>query len=310
MKFMGMMLLLLLSSFVAVSADEEPAKPAAPVIPGSEILLFDIDVDSAGKISLGTGLNITNQPGYDSQPRFSNDGQIIYYTRAVNGPESTQMDIYQYDLSSAKTSPYMTTAASEYSPTPIRDEPGLAVVQVDDQGDQYITLLNAEADAENRIKRYADLKQVGYFGWTYGYKVWSFVLNEAGGGDLIHMGKGKKPFELMKNVGRTFVTDKEQRVVYFVDKNTTPWRIKSKQRKLHDAIDIMALPEGVEDFTYDYSGRFWAGQNNTLMVSTDQKTWQKVKTFELPGLGNISRVTTNPEANKIAIVFAEKNHNE
>ena len=60
MKFMGMMLLLLLSSFVAVSADKEPAKPAAPVIPGSEVLLFNINQSADGQLLVQERTSATN----------------------------------------------------------------------------------------------------------------------------------------------------------------------------------------------------------------------------------------------------------
>jgi len=79
-----------------------------PVMPGHEILLFEIKQNKTGSLELSTGKNISNHPGYDSQPRFSNDGRILYYTRSVEttiidknsdkqAPES-QTDIYQYNV--------------------------------------------------------------------------------------------------------------------------------------------------------------------------------------------------------------------
>ena len=293
------------------SEEKAPETKPAPGIPGNEIWLFDISESAAGELKLSAGKNITNHPGYDSQPRFSKDGQVIYYTRAVKSEKGSQMDIYEYHVTSGKTSPYMTTPESEYSPTVGYEEPGLTVVQVDSKGDQYVVSLNKDAPAADQMKRFSDLKQVGYFNWTGGHKWWGFVLNDTGGGDLYHMGKSKQPKMLIKNVGRTFVTDATGKLVYFVDKNTTPWRIKSRQRKLHESIDVMALPPGVEDFTIDSKGRFWAGQDNKLLVSNDQKSWKEVKSFTAADLQHgISRLTTHPNADKIAIVFAENTNTE
>lgn len=284
-------------------------KTVAPV-PGNEIWLFDINEDAAGELTLSVGKNITNYPGYDSQPRFSVDGQVVYFTREIRSDQGSQTDIYEYHLTSGKISPYMSTAESEYSPTIGFEEPGLSVVQVDSNGDQYVVLLDKDAAEAEQVKRFSDLKQVGYFNWSGGHKWWGFVLNDAGGGDLYHMGRSKQPTKLVENVGRTFVTDVTNQLVYYVDKNTTPWRIKSRQRKLHESKDVMALPPGVEDFTVDSKGRFWAGSNNTLMISTDLKTWQKVKTFTTPELQGITRLSTDLNASKIAIVFAEKTTSE
>ena len=203
----------------------------------------------------------------------------------------------------------MSTPESEYSPTPMPDEPGLSVVQVDDKGDQYVVLLNNKGEEGKQAKQYTDLKQVGYFNWTEDQQLWSFVLNDEGG-DLFHSDSNKQATLLSKNIGRSFITDAANTVLYYVDKNTTPWRIKSKKAKLDEAVDIMALPEGVEDFTLDAAGRFWTSDNNTLLVSTEDKTWLKVKAFELEGLSQISRLTTNPAGNQIAIVFAETSNKE
>ncbi len=297
-------------SFSLCAKDEVEAPKPVVSIPGNEIWLFDVSENDAGQLAVSAGKNITNHPGYDSQPRFSKDGQVIYYTKEVKSASGSQMDIYEYHLTSGENKPYMTTAESEYSPTLGYEKPGLSVVQVDAKGDQYVVLLNKDAPAESKVKRFFDLKQVGYFNWTGGHKWWGFVLNDAGGGDMYHIGGSKKPKMLEANVGRTFVTDATDTLLYYVDKNTTPWRIKSRQRKLHASLDVMALPEGVEDFTVDSKGRFWAGKNNVLLVNTDLKTWRPVMTFDDPKLQGISRLTTNPDADKIAIVFAEKANSE
>jgi hypothetical protein len=296
----------LLLSFNLHSEEQVTVPKTADPIPGNEIWLFDVSEGAAGELTLSAGHNITNHPGYDSQPRFSADGQVIYFTREIKSEQGSQMDIYAYHVPSGKTSPYMTTAESEYSPTIGYEKPGLSVVQVDSQGDQYVVLLDKDAPEAEQVKRFSDLKQVGYFNWTGGHKWWGFVLNDTSGGDLYHIGGSKQPTMLVENVGRTFVTDVTNQLVYYVDKNTTPWRIKSRQRKLHESKDVMALPLGVEDFTVDSQGRFWAGSNSTLMVSTDLKAWKEVKTFTSTDLQSITRLTTNPDANKIAIVFAEK----
>ena len=298
-------------AWASVSMGEDASTtPAVPALPGNEILLYEIKTNPDGLLQLGAGKNITNQPGYDSQPRFSVDGKTLYYTHAVSTESGFQMDIYQYDLNSGDTQPYMVTAASEYSPTPLLDGQGLSVVQVDAAGDQYVVWLNNQAEPEKQIKRYSDLKQVGYFNWTQDGYLWSFVLNDKNGGDLYLQGPDLEAKKLSENVGRAFITDAAGKRLYLVDKNTAPYRIHSRTAAASTATDVMPLPMGVEDFTLDSQGRFWAGRDNTLFVSTDQQRWFIVHEFNDPKLHQITRITTNPEANRIAIVFAEKNDTE
>jgi len=287
---------------------EEVATTPAPAIPGNEILLFDIKTSSGGSVSLGGGKNITNQPGYDSQPRFSADGQLIYFTRAVTTETGMQTDIYQYDLATAKIQPYLITPESEYSPTPRLDAPGISVVQVDAAGDQYVVLLDNQAKPGQQVTRYSDLKQVGYFNWTQGGHLWSFVLNETNGGDLYVQGPDLVAKKLSNNVGRSFITDATAESIHYVDKNTSPHQVL--QHAANDTfvtdVLVMTLPMGVEDFTLDSQGRFWAGRDNTLFVSTDQKRWYIVHEFHDPKLHPITPVTTDPAPKPIPSGFAEK----
>ncbi len=288
----------------AVQAEETPAEspqtPPAP--PGSEILLFDIIVDSSGTISLSTGLNVSNANGYDSQPRFSKDGQSIFYTHFNNG----QMDVFQYELANKNTQAYLATAESEYSPTPMPEKDGLSVVQVDAKGDQYLVLLNKALPEAEQVQRYSDLKQIGYFNWTLGGHLWSFVLNEQQGGDLYLQAADKKAVKITENIGRSFITDVKAENLYFVDKKSQPWSIQVINSTTKTPKHVIDLPIGVEDFTLDSKNRLWAGRDNTLFVSDDQKRWYIAQEFNNPKFHQITRVTTNAEASKIAIVFAEK----
>lgn len=287
---------------VAQGQDKEPTQIQPP---GHEILLFDIEQNTHGVLALSVGKNITGRIGYDNQPKFSDLGGLLYYTRAVSSGDGMQMDIYQYDVATGQTQAYMQTTRSEYSATPMRNSPNLSVVQVDENGDQYVVILNQSAAADQQFRRTSDLKQVGYFNWTADGGLWSFVLNDEGGGDLYLQKQGVQAAKLTANIGRALVTDSTGMYLYYVDKNTQPWRIH-KRNSAGSFEDVMPLPMGVEDFTVDSAGRFWAGRGNTLYVSTDQKRWFIITEFDDPELDQITRLTTNPQADKIAVVFAER----
>lgn len=292
---------LLLMVLATVSHAEEAKETAeVPAIPGSEIMLFDIN-NKADVPELLNGKNITRSKGYDSQPRFGKKGQVIYYTKIRNG----QADIFQYNIKKDHNQAYMVTPESEYSPTPIPGKKGLSVIQVDAQGDQYLVKLNKDKKAQ--AERHSDLKPVGYHNWVQneGLHLWTFVLNNTNGGDLYHQGKNKKATKIEENIGRSFITDKNHRALYYVDKKTTPWQIKTRNSKKGKAKKVMDLIAGSEDFTLDSKGRFWTGQGRNLYVSANKKHWTLVKQFTNPSLGDITRITTNPKGNQIAIVLDE-----
>lgn len=302
---MKYLLLLFLLSLQA-NADT-PEAQLSSVPPGSEVILFDIQIDQNGDIELSSAINISNAKGYDSQPRFSKDGRHIYYTHF----EKEQMDIYQYEIASGINKPYLTTAESEYSPTPMPEKEGLSVVQVDAKGDQYLVILNNQLSKDKQAHRYSDLKQVGYFNWTADGYLWSFILNDQNGGDLYRQDSRKKQaVKVTENIGRSFITDKAAEQLYFVDKNTQPWSIKRISVNHAEPEMVMSLPMGIEDFTLDSKGRFWAGRDNTLFISTDQKHWYIAHEFIDPDYHQITRLSTSPNADKITIVFAEKDNTE
>jgi hypothetical protein len=120
------------------------------------------------------------------------------------------------------------------------------------------------------------------------------------------MDNDKKSRLVTRNVGRSFITNAAKDTLYFVDKNSSPWRIRAIHDERLEVVEVMALPKGVEDFTLDSTGRFWAGKGDALFASDDQKRWYLVHEFELPGLRGISRLTTNADASRMAVVFAEQ----
>ena len=293
--------LCLLIFCAAIHAQESTQEPK-PAPPGSEVLLFAINTASSGQINLSSRVNVSNSPGYDSQPRFSKDGESIYYTHFEKG----QMDVFQYNLNNKSTQAYLTTAESEYSPTPMPQQDGLSVVQVDAKGDQYLVVLNKALPKTQQSQKYSELKQIGYFNWTQANSLWTFVLNEQQGGDLYLQGEDRKAVKITKNIGRSFITDAQAENLYFVDKKTQPWSIQVINSETKTPQYVMDLPTGVEDFTLDSKGRFWAGRDNTLFISDDHQRWYIAQEFHDPKYHQITRVTTNPEASQIAIVFAEK----
>lgn len=83
-------------------------------LPDTDIWLFDLK-EKDGKTFPVNGKNISNRPGYDNQPYFSENGKLIYY---VSIRSDKQADIYCYQIKKAKNIQLTKTIESEYSPMP------------------------------------------------------------------------------------------------------------------------------------------------------------------------------------------------
>src|SRR6185369_14634049 len=103
-------------------------------LPDTDIWLFKFK-NEKNMLSLDKGINITNRPGYDNQPSFSEDGKKIWY---VSIREDKQADIYVYVPGDKKSTQFTKTAESEYSPTFISLDKNLNCVVVEKDSAQRI----------------------------------------------------------------------------------------------------------------------------------------------------------------------------
>ncbi|MGZ3898755.1 MAG: TolB family protein [Bacteroidia bacterium] len=103
-------------------------------LPNTDLWLFPIKNEKEN-YSIAKGENITNRPGYDNQPAFSEDGSIIYY---VSIREDKQADIYTYNIGNKKIKQFTNSKISEYSPTLTPDKKIMATVAVLEDSSQVV----------------------------------------------------------------------------------------------------------------------------------------------------------------------------
>ncbi len=123
-------------------------------VPDTDIWLFDLK-DKNGTLSPENGKNISNRPGYDNQPYFSENGKSIYY---VSIRSDKQADIYVYQIGQSKTIQLTKTTESEYSPQPYGKDIHSVVVEKDSS--QKIHLIDGETGIHK--KTYTE-DSVGYY---------------------------------------------------------------------------------------------------------------------------------------------------
>ena len=95
----------------------------------TEIHVFDI-LNDGRKYLLKNGKNISNNPGYDSQPYFYNDEQILFAST-----KKGNTDIAFYNLENNKKRFISDTPkGGEYSPQRIANSSQISAVRLDDSG--------------------------------------------------------------------------------------------------------------------------------------------------------------------------------
>jgi Tol biopolymer transport system component len=153
----------------ALAASTDTAPPASD---GPDIWIAELTAGEGDVIALGEPRNLTDRPGYDNQPHFLPDGDLLF-TRQ----EGERTDIWRWRAADDRLEPVTRTdPESEYSPTPLPTGDGFSAVRV-------------EADSTQRLWRFAldgsgatvllpDVAPVGYHAWVSPDTVALFVLGE------------------------------------------------------------------------------------------------------------------------------------
>jgi hypothetical protein len=264
--------------------------------PNTEVYLFDLDV-AQNDVQVTNPRNISNNPGYDNQPSFTNDGYLLY-----TSTRNDQTDVVKYNVKS-RTKAYITsTSGSEYSPTPLPDGSGFSAIRLEKNGEQL--LWKYDWSGKSTIL-YPDLV-VGYQTWFEPDRLFVFVLGEPN--TLMELDLPNMKHEIITSqIGRSLHKIPGQQEISFIDKSDTTWMIMSYSHKFENINPVMETVPGSEDMAWLNEGFILMGSGNDLYIgSVDNRTWKQVirmETFDIPGV--ISRLALSPEQNHIAIVITE-----
>ena len=134
--------------------------PGIPSLSGqseSEVYLLDFTM-VAGEFEVSSPINISRNPGYDNQPSFLGEDDLLY-ARTRNG----QTDIARYSLSKKITAWLSETpGGSEYSPIKIPGRNAVSAIRLDMDGLQRLYSYPLEGGQPQLL--IADLK-IGYHLW-------------------------------------------------------------------------------------------------------------------------------------------------
>lgn len=265
----------------------------------TEVFLGDLRISESG-LSVTNLENITNNPGYDNQPSFllDNSGILMASTR------DNQTDIALYDIKS-KALHYLfdTPSFSEYSPVQMPDRQDISFVILAEDGTQQFWKSYPGKDKPEIIE--AD-DVIGYYAWHDQNSYLCFVLATEDSPSTLqfhNLKTGEKKI-LGENPGRSLHKIPGTNTLSFIDKNESPWIVKSYSPETGEIKEITNTLEEVEDMAWTPAGAIIMGKGNTLSVWTEDNNWSDaVQIFDTVGI--ISRLAVSPDGTQIAIVFEE-----
>lgn len=268
----------------------------------TEIWLIDLN-QSDGKISAKNEIRVTNNDYYDNQPCFSKDGSMIWY---ASMPDTTQSDLYSYNLKLKETKQVTNTPESEYQPFPIpfyRDK--LSIVRVDADGAQRFYQI--EMDGSEPATLLPNEDSIAYYCWMNDTTLGMYILNGVGGAlhqyDLIP----QQSILIMPNggFGRCLAkipgSDNLSYIMFNSDKKVYLMKFDfvAQTRTI-----IAEMPEGVEDYAWTPDEKILIGNKGKLYyfdTKSESAEWIEIADFTKT-IGNFYRMSISPKGDKIAVV--------
>ncbi len=272
--------------------------------PGTEIYLLSM----TGDLQQTVPVNITERAGYDNQPAFSKDGSVIYFTRFLDmGAVGGQTDIFQYRLADQTTERITRTPFSEYSPTPMPDQPSLSVIRVEPPDNRQrlwaLPLDRNQAD----LLIFEQIEPVGYHAWATPQTAAMFILGDAF--TLALNQNDGSARTVASNIGRGIeVWNHADEQILFIDQSDADqsWIAALNVTTGQHRRVIRTLPDS-EDFAIDQQGHLWMASGSRLYTAKIDVNdrWQQVADLSAHGLKSITRIAVDPAAEHLALVSDE-----
>ena len=274
--------------------------PGIPSLSGqseSEVYLLDFTM-VAGEFEVSSPINISRNPGYDNQPSFLGEDDLLY-ARTRNG----QTDIARYSLSKKITAWLSETpGGSEYSPIKIPGRNAVSAIRLDMDGLQRLYSYPLEGGQPQLL--IADLK-IGYHLWYSPEILICTVLIEDRMDLVVVNLKDNSQYTFQKGVSRSLHRIPGSKRISFTALEAGEILVKSMDPESGSTAVLATLPAGVQDMFWLSDGTVICANGNRLLgYKPDKETqWRILHTFP-PELGRITRMAPNPDGNKLALTIA------
>jgi len=264
---------------------------------GTEIFVAPLGGE-AGRLTIGTPLNVTARAGYDNQPSFTPDGRAILFSSMRDG----QNDIMRLDLATRQVIPVTRTRENEYSPTVTPDGAGFTVIR---DTTQYLTRFRLDGSAPAVV--FERIRPVGYHAWLDPTTVMLFVLGSpatlrladtrTGEAAILAWDIGRSLHRIPGRNGGSFIQRMPDGASYIMELDPVTRSVRP----------LVRVVEGAQDYAWTPGGSILMAGGNVIYewLPSAGTAWREVARFEGAGLARISRLAVSPAGDWLALVADE-----
>lgn len=280
-------------------------------LPETQIYLFSVQKSPKG-YSLSSPKVFGKSKSYTNQPYFTPDGNYLLYVSSV---DTTNTELFKYQISKKKSKRITNTKEAEYSPKYTPDMENISCVRVEmDKTTQHLAYYNPKG--KKSVVIWPELKSIGYYEWISQNEFLSFELPE--------------PFVLVKHnisqrvsdtlathIGRTFYNLRSKGKIVYLDKSdSSKWKIRTvakenllrlrKGPKIENPILTETLP-GEEDYCFLQDGSILMGHEGKIYVKKNpfryqDSTWDEFADLKSFGIQSFYRIAISPDNTLLAVV--------
>lgn len=260
----------------------------------TEVHLFDISKNGENW-QVTNGKNISNNKGYDSQPHFYDNKNIIF---ASNNKGETDIALYNIPTGTTKFI-NNTPNGGEYSPQRIPNSKHISAVRLDKDGKQRFYKYNFTTGKSTELIK--DLV-VAYPMWYNNNTVISSVIVNDSLELVVSNLKKLTHKTIVKNTGRSFHKIPNSSLISFMKSNKGQWEVWSLNPTTGET-KFIASTGKTQDVCWLPNGDLLIPLKNEIYkVSPSKgKQWSLFHSFKDEEISNISRITVNKDGTKLAI---------
>jgi len=268
---------------------------ASAQLPDTDIFLTHISKEK-GNYIFSAPENITQRKGYDNQPSFSSLKPEVLFVSYV---DSTQSDVYSYNMQTKKTSQLTHSLESEYSPMLTPDQGSLSVVRVDQDTAQRFYTVGLSSMEAHFIE---GTDSIGYYLWLNDSMLAMFILGKANTLQILNTHNSERTL-IASDIGRCMKLSPDKKSMYFVMKaNEQEWFIYQMMISDFSLRKITSVVQGSEDFAILPDRTIMMGKEGILYAyNSSEHSWKPVADFT-KSIGNFYRLTISEDGTNMAVV--------